>query len=65
MDGHARPIKEESLVRCVLGQKIGLVGIVRMTRMVARAYYMADAICDARLPVVMKEPHVTEVSVRE
>src|SRR5205823_11035070 len=37
------------------------VGIGAMTRMVARAYRMADAIRAAGVPVVMGGPHVTEV----
>ena len=41
-------------------QNIGLVGIGAMTRMVARAYRMADAIRVTRVPVVMGGPHVTE-----
>ena len=42
-------------------QKIGLVGIGAMTRMIAKAYRMADAIRAAGVPVVMGGPHVTEV----
>jgi radical SAM superfamily enzyme YgiQ (UPF0313 family) len=61
IDGNARPMNEEELVRFVREQKIGLVGIGAMTRMVARAYRMADAIRAAGVPVVMGGPHVTEV----
>jgi radical SAM superfamily enzyme YgiQ (UPF0313 family) len=61
IDGNARPMNEEELVRFVVEQKIGLVGIGAMTRMVARAYRMADAIRAAGVPVVMGGPHVTEV----
>ena len=43
-------------------EKIGLVGIGAMTRMVARAYRMADAIRAAGVPVVMGGPHVTEAA---
>jgi radical SAM superfamily enzyme YgiQ (UPF0313 family) len=42
-------------------QQIGLVGIGAMTRMIAKAYRMADAIRAAGVPVVMGGPHVTEV----
>ncbi len=61
IDGNARPMDEDQLVRFVIEQKIGLVGIGAMTRMVARAYRMADAIRAAGIPVVMGGPHVTEV----
>src|SRR5688572_27610503 len=61
VDGNARPMDEEQLVQYVKDQGIGLVGIGAMTRMVARAYRMADAIRAAGVPVVMGGPHVTEV----
>src|SRR5437763_10496458 len=61
VDGNARPMDEEELVRFVLREKVGLVGIGSMTRMVARAYRMADAVRGAGVPVVMGGPHVTEV----
>src|SRR2546430_9366029 len=61
IDGNARPMNEEELVQFVIAEKIGLVGIGAMTRMVARAYRMADAIRAAGVPVVMGGPHVTEV----
>lgn len=61
IDGNARPMNEEQLVKYVRDEKIGLVGIGAMTRMVARAYRMADAIRAAGVPVVMGGPHVTEV----
>ena len=61
IDGNAKPMNEEELVRFVVEQKIGLVGIGAMTRMVARAYRMADAVRAAGVPVVMGGPHVTEV----
>jgi radical SAM superfamily enzyme YgiQ (UPF0313 family) len=41
-------------------QNIGLVGIGAMTRMIAKAYRMADAIRAVGVPVVMGGPHVTE-----
>ena len=43
-------------------QNIGLVGIGAMTRMIAKAYRMADAIRAAGVPVVMGGPHVTEMA---
>src|SRR5437879_12400356 len=48
------------MARFVQEQKIGLVGIGAMTRMVAKAYRMADAVRAAGVPVVMDGPHVTE-----
>ncbi len=60
IDGNARPIDEAAMARFVQEQKIGLVGIGAMTRMVAKAYRMADAIRAAGVPVVMGGPHVTE-----
>ncbi|HYE65303.1 MAG TPA: radical SAM protein [Pyrinomonadaceae bacterium] len=61
IDGNARPMNEEELVRFVVQEQIGLVGIGAMTRMVERAYRMADAVRAAGVPVVMGGPHVTEV----
>lgn len=60
IDGNAKPMTEAALVKFVRDEKIGLVGIGAMTRMVARAYRMADAIRAAGVPVVMGGPHVTE-----
>src|ERR1041384_2874871 len=61
IDGNARAMNEEDLVRFVREQGIRLVGIGAMTRMIAKAYRMADAIRAAGVPVVMGGPHVTEV----
>src|SRR5690348_6244946 len=61
IDGNARPIDEAMMTRFVQEQKIGLVGIGGMTRMIAKAYRMADAVRAAGVPVVMGGPHVTEV----
>ena len=61
IDGNARPMDEKQLVRFIRQENIGLVGIGAMTRMIARAYRMADAIRAAGVPVVMGGPHVTEV----
>ena len=60
IDGNARPIDEAAMTQFVREQKIGLVGIGAMTRMVAKAYRMADAVRAAGVPVVMGGPHVTE-----
>src|SRR5438270_4870143 len=51
---------EESIAKFVQHEKIGLVGIGAMTRMIAKAYRMADAIRAIGVPVVMGGPHVTE-----
>src|SRR5689334_714883 len=61
IDGNAQAMSAEELVSFVLDQKIGLVGIGAMTRMVAKAYRMADALRAAGVQVVMGGPHVTEV----
>lgn len=61
IDGNARAMNEEDLVRFVREEDVKLVGIGAMTRMIAKAYRMADAIRAAGVPVVMGGPHVTEV----
>jgi radical SAM superfamily enzyme YgiQ (UPF0313 family) len=61
IDGNTQPMDEAAMTRFVQEQKIGLVGIGAMTRMIAKAYRMADAIRAAGVPVVMGGPHVTEV----
>jgi radical SAM superfamily enzyme YgiQ (UPF0313 family) len=60
IDGNAQPMDEAAITRYVREEKIGLVGIGAMTRMVAKAYRMADAVRAAGVPVVMGGPHVTE-----
>ena len=60
IDGNAQPMDEASIAQYVREQNIGLVGIGAMTRMIAKAYRMADAIRAAGVPVVMGGPHVTE-----
>jgi len=60
VDGNAQPMDEEGIARFVREQNIGLVGIGAMTRMIAKAYRMADAIRATGVPVVMGGPHVTE-----
>src|SRR3982751_74293 len=60
IDGNARAMNEKELVQFARDEKVGLVGIGAMTRMIARAYRMADALREAGIPVVMGGPHVTE-----
>jgi radical SAM superfamily enzyme YgiQ (UPF0313 family) len=60
IDGNAQALDEDGLARFVREQEIGLVGIGAMTRMVAKAYRMADAARAAGAPVVMGDPHITE-----
>src|SRR5712664_4186541 len=62
IDGNAQPMDEDGIARYVLEQNIGLVGIGAMTRMIAKAYRMADAIRAVGVPVVMGGPHVTEMA---
>ena len=62
IDGNAQPMDEEGIARYVIEQRIGLVGIGAMTRMIAKAYRMADAIRAVGVPVVMGGPHVTEMA---
>jgi radical SAM superfamily enzyme YgiQ (UPF0313 family) len=61
IDGNTRPMDDAELVQFVLDRQIGLVGIGAMTRMIAKAYRVADAVRAAGVPVVMGGPHVTEV----
>src|SRR5437660_2687109 len=61
IDGNAKPLNDEQLIEYIKREKIGLVGIGAMTRMVAKAYRVADAIRAAGVPVVMGGPHVTEL----
>jgi radical SAM superfamily enzyme YgiQ (UPF0313 family) len=60
IDGNTRAMDEADIAQFVREQQIGLVGIGAMTRMIAKAYRMADAIRAAGTPVVMGGPHVTE-----
>ena len=62
IDGNAQHMDEEGIARYVREQNIGLVGIGAMTRMVAKAYRMADAVRGAGVKVVMGGPHVTEMA---
>jgi radical SAM superfamily enzyme YgiQ (UPF0313 family) len=61
VDGNARAMTDEELIEFAREQNIGLVGIGAMTRMIAKAYRVADALRAAGFPVVMGGPHVTEV----
>jgi radical SAM superfamily enzyme YgiQ (UPF0313 family) len=61
IDGNAQPMTDAELVDYVKREKIGLVGIGAMTRMIARAYKAADALRSAGIRVVMGGPHVTEL----
>src|SRR5258707_1281578 len=62
IDGNAQPMDEEGIARYVREQNVGLVGIGAMTRMIAKAYRMADAVRAAGVKVVMGGPHVTEMA---
>ncbi len=62
IDGNAQPMDEAGIARYVIEEGIGLVGIGAMTRMIAKAYRMADAIRAVGVPVVMGGPHVTEMA---
>jgi len=61
VDGNAQAMNEAELVQFVRRHGVGLVGIGAMTRMIAKAYRMADAIRASGVPVVMGGPHVTEL----
>ncbi len=61
IDGNSKHMDEEELVQFIRERDIGLVGIGSMTRMIAKAYRMADRVRAAGVPVVMGGPHVTEL----
>ncbi|HYH00889.1 MAG TPA: radical SAM protein [Terriglobales bacterium] len=61
IDGNTRPMSDTELVEFAVNERIGLVGIGAMTRMIAKAYRVADALRAAGVPVVMGGPHVTEI----
>jgi len=44
VDGNTHPMSDAGLVQYVIENKIALVGIGAMTRMIAKAYRVADAI---------------------
>src|SRR5690348_1290434 len=62
IDGNAQPMDEAQIAQYVREHQIGLVGIGAMTRMIAKAYRIADAIRAVGVPVVMGGPHVTELA---
>jgi radical SAM superfamily enzyme YgiQ (UPF0313 family) len=62
IDGNAQPMDEGQIAQYVQEHEICLVGIGAMTRMIAKAYRMADAIRAVGVPVVMGGPHVTEMA---
>ncbi len=62
IDGNAQSMDEEGIARYVREENIGLVGIGAMTRMIAKAYRMADAVRAVGVKVVMGGPHVTEMA---
>src|SRR5579863_8172685 len=62
IDGNAQPMDELQIAQYVRDQNIGLVGIGAMTRMIAKAYRIADAVRATGVPVVMGGPHVTEMA---
>ena len=62
IDGNAQPMDEAQIAQYVIDEKIGLVGIGAMTRMIAKAYRIADAVRATGVPVVMGGPHVTELA---
>jgi len=61
LDGNARAMTDDELVQYIRDEGIQLVGIGAMTRMIAKAYRVADAIRKIGIPVVIGGPHVTEV----
>lgn len=61
IDGNTHPMTDAELVQFAQDQKVGLVGIGAMTRMIAKAYRVADALRAAGIRVVMGGPHVTEL----
>src|SRR5436190_3836149 len=60
IDGNAKPLNDRELVRYIKEESIGRVGIGAMTRMVQKAYRVADVVRADGIPVVMGGPHVTE-----
>src|ERR1700681_52743 len=62
VDGNTQPMTDDEIVAFVRERGIGLVGIGAMTRMIAKAYRVADALRAAGVPVVVGGPHVNEVA---
>ncbi|MDD5542271.1 MAG: radical SAM protein [Acidobacteriia bacterium] len=61
VDGNAQRLSPAELTAYLQKHHIDLVGIGAMTRMIQKAYRMADVVRAAGIPVVMGGPHVTEV----
>src|SRR5579863_10449729 len=53
IDGNTQAMSDEELVAFAQHAKVGMVGIGAMTRMIAKAYRVADALRAAGIPVVM------------
>jgi radical SAM superfamily enzyme YgiQ (UPF0313 family) len=62
IDGNAKRMDEAQIAQYVRDEKIDLVGIGAMTRMIAKAYRIADAVRATGVKVVMGGPHVTELA---
>jgi radical SAM superfamily enzyme YgiQ (UPF0313 family) len=61
IDGNTQAMTDAEVVQFARRANIGLVGIGAMTRMIAKAYRVADVLRAAGIPVVMGGPHVTEM----
>ncbi len=61
IDGNTRPMSDSELVQFAVEERVDLVGIGAMTRMIAKAYRVADSLRAAGIPVIMGGPHVTEI----
>src|ERR1035437_5900501 len=61
VDGNTQPFTDDELVAFAKEQGIGLVGIGAMTRMIAKAYRVADALRAAGIRGLRGGPHVPEV----
>src|ERR1043165_127673 len=61
IDGNAKAMSKQEIVEFCQKENIELVGIGAMTRMIKRAYVVAEALREAGIKVVMGGPHVTEV----
>src|SRR5260221_12587890 len=61
IDGNTQPMTDADLVEFVRRSGIGLVGIGAMTRMIAKAYRVGDALRAAGIPEVVGGPPVAEV----
>src|SRR5260370_35060307 len=61
VDGNAQPMDEEGVAQFVRDNNIDWVGIGARTRMMPKAYRMADAFRATGVPSVMGGPHVEEM----